>query len=238
MNIVVVGATGGIGQALIDRISEIPRVHSVFACSRERPSSLPKKARWLHVDLVDEPSIRNAANEARCDQGLDLVIVATGILHDGNDLQPEKTWRTLDAAAFHRAFSINTVGPALVGKHFLPLLGTGRKTVFAALSARVGSISDNRAGGWHSYRASKAALNMILKNFAIELEHRNPTAICVGLHPGTVETRLSQPFRTNVPAEKLFSPDRSAAPLIAVLEAAEKRHSGTLIAWDGQQISP
>ena len=136
-----------------------------------------------------------------------------------------------------RAYQINAIGPALVAKHFLPLLATDRKAVFAALSARVGSIGNNRLGGWYAYRASKAALNMILKTLSIELARRNPSAICVGLHPGTVDTRLSGPFQRGVPGDKLFSPHRSAPCLLKVINALSPGQSGRVLAWDGKPIA-
>ena len=140
------------------------------------------------------------------------MLIASGVLHDAAaGIAPEKSWRALDAAAMARVFAVNTIGPSLIAKHFLPLLARDRRVIFAALSARVGSISDNRAGGWHAYRASKAALNMMIKGLAIELARRNPAALCVGLHPGTVDSPLSAPFQRNVPAAELFTPARAAA---------------------------
>ncbi len=199
---------------------------------REHP-----KVQHHRLDLEDEATIARAAELAAVDgRPLDLVIVAAGILHEGDALRPVKTWRALDGAALERLYRINTVGPALVAKHFLPLLARDRKSVFAALSARVGSISDNRLGGWHAYRASKAALNMLLKTFAIELARRNPRAVCVGLHPGTVDTRLSAPSQSNVPEGKLFTPDHSAARLIEVVDRLDASDSGKVFAWDGQLI--
>jgi len=135
-----------------------------------------------------------------------------------------------------RSYRINAIGPALVAKHFLPLLTRERKAMFAALSARVGSIEDNQLGGWHAYRASKAALNMLLKTLSIELARQNPTAICVGLHPGTVDTRLSGPFQRGVPEGKLFSPQKSARHLLNVLDTLSPEQSGQIFAWDGQRI--
>ena len=170
------------------------------------------------------------------DDPLDLVFVATGILHDGDTLQPEKTWRSLDPAALRRSFDINCIGPTLVAKHLLPLLRRDRKAVFAALSARVGSIADNQLGGWYGYRASKAALNMTIRTLAIELARRNPSAVCVGLHPGTVDSELSRPFQRGVPADRLFSPERAAAQLLAVIDDLTPQSSGRLFAWDGSEI--
>ena len=149
---------------------------------------------------------------------------------------PEKTWRSLNAAALAKAFRINTVGPALVAKHFLPLLARRRKSAFAVLSARVGSISDNRLGGWYAYRASKAALNMLIRTLSIELKRSNRDALCIALHPGTVDSRLSKPFQGNVPDGKLFSPDVAANHLLSVIDGVDPEQSGKLFAWDGAEI--
>jgi NAD(P)-dependent dehydrogenase (short-subunit alcohol dehydrogenase family) len=202
--------------------------------SRSQPSDANN---WLPIDLADEHSIATAATElGGTVDDVHLVIVATGILHNDDGLRPEKTWRSLDARSFETAFRVNTIGPALVAKHFLPMLAKDRKSVFAALSARVGSIDDNRLGGWHAYRASKAALNMLIKTLSIELAARNATALCVGLHPGTVDTDLSKPFQTNVPAEKLFTPGRSASALLNVIDGLDAKDSGGVFAWDGTRI--
>jgi NAD(P)-dependent dehydrogenase (short-subunit alcohol dehydrogenase family) len=125
-----------------------------------------------------------------------------------------------------------------VAKHLLPLMAPRGKTVFAALSARVGSIGDNRAGGWHAYRASKTALNMILRNLAIEVGRRNPEAICVGLHPGTVDTGLSRPFQRGLPEGQLFTPETSARHLLTVIDGLQAADSGNVLAWDGRTVPP
>jgi NAD(P)-dependent dehydrogenase (short-subunit alcohol dehydrogenase family) len=135
-----------------------------------------------------------------------------------------------------RDYRINTVGPALVMKHFAPLMLREQRAVFAALSARVGSISDNRLGGWHSYRASKAALNMLLRNLAVELGRSHPQAVVAGLHPGTVDTGLSRPFQKGVADGKLFAPAYSAERLLAVLDGLTPADSGGVFAWDGARI--
>lgn len=166
---------------------------------------------------------------------VDLVIIATGLLHEG-DLKPEKTWRSLDPSMMKRVFEINTIGPALVAKHVLPLLPRDRRTVFAALSARVGSISDNRLGGWHSYRASKSALNQLIRCLSIELAAKRPQAICVGLHPGTVDTDLSKPYRAGVPDDKLFAAHQAAHNLLGVLDSLTPLQSGRVYDWAGVDI--
>ena len=144
--------------------------------------------------------------------------------------------RELDAGKLARVFAINAAGPALVAKHFLPNLRKGSKTAFAALSARVGSIGDNRLGGWYAYRASKAALNMLLKTLSIEQARQRPDSIIVGLHPGTVNTELSSPFTKRTPAAKLFTPEVSAGHLLNVLDGLTPEDSGGVFAWDGQRV--
>ena len=142
----------------------------------------------------------------------------------------------LAQARLLRDYRINAVGPALVAKHFIPLLARDRRAVFTALSARVGSIGDNRLGGWHSYRASKAALNMLLRNLAVELGRTHPQAVVAGLHPGTVDTGLSAPFQKGVKPEKLFTADHSAERLLAVVDGLTPADSGGVFAWDAARI--
>lgn len=228
MRAVVFGGSGGVGRAVSRRLAETGFADVVDGAR----SGIAD----FHFDLQDETSIARAALHVAERGPVDLVFVATGLLHKADEIGPEKSWRALDAATMAHIFAINTIGPALIAKHFLPLLHRDRRVVFAALSARVGSIGDNRLGGWHSYRASKAALNMLIKTFAIELAQRNPDGIAVALHPGTVDTALSKPFQRGVPPEKLFSAERSAAALLDVIKSLTPADSGGLFAWDGQRI--
>jgi NAD(P)-dependent dehydrogenase (short-subunit alcohol dehydrogenase family) len=231
---VIFGASGGIGRAFVDRLAADPNCGVVYAGARN-PRDATAKVVAFQFDLLDEPSIEAAALSVGADGPVDLVLIATGVLH-AQTLRPEKTYRALDAGALAAAFAVNTIGPALIAKHFLPLLARDRKAIFSAVSARVGSVSDNRLGGWHAYRASKAALNMLIRNFAIELAARNKHAVCVALHPGTVDTNLSKFFQAGVAAEKLFTPDHSAAAMLTVLDNATAERTGSLIAWDGLTI--
>jgi NAD(P)-dependent dehydrogenase (short-subunit alcohol dehydrogenase family) len=144
--------------------------------------------------------------------------------------------REIDIAGLSRLFAINAAGPALVAKHFLPKLRKGSKTLFASLSARVGSINDNRLGGWYSYRASKAALNMLLKTLAIEHARLRPDSVVAGLHPGTVDTELSRPYTSRTPEQQLFTPETSARHLIGVMDQLGPEDSGGVFAWDGSRI--
>jgi NAD(P)-dependent dehydrogenase (short-subunit alcohol dehydrogenase family) len=227
----VFGASGGIGAAIVAQLADRASVTAVHAGSRH-PAQASGKIKPFAFDLTDEDSIAQAAAHIG---PVDLVIIATGMLHDGA-LQPEKSYRAQTPEAYAKAFALNATGPALIGKHFLPLLPRDRRGVFAALSARVSSVSDNRLGGWHAYRASKAALNMIVRNFAVELARTHKEAIAVTLHPGTVDSPLSRPFQRNVEADKLFTPEYSAERLLAVLDGLTPGDSGNLFAWDGQRI--
>lgn len=182
----VIGGAGGIGRALTEALQSVGTPDwNVITTSRNGPDA---------VDICEEASIKALASRVKAMPGeLALVIDATGFLHD-ETFAPEKTWRHIDPAHMARSFAINAIGPALLMKHLLPLLPAQGRGVFATLSARVGSIGDNRLGGWTSYRASKAALNQIVRTQSIELRRRKPDAICVALHPGTVDTSLSAPF--------------------------------------------
>jgi NAD(P)-dependent dehydrogenase (short-subunit alcohol dehydrogenase family) len=226
----VIGTSGGIGQALADALDEEARFDRVWRASRREGID-------LQIDLTDEASIAAAAATVAQGPQLGLVIVATGILHDAHH-RPERSFRELDAAWMAHNYLINTIGPALVAKHFLPLLPKDERSTFAVLSARVGGITDNVLGGWHSYRASKAALNMLIKTFSIELARTHKRAICVALHPGTVATALSEPFQGNVPSAKLFTAERAALQLLDVLDELKPVDSGKHFAWDGDEIAP
>ena len=232
MRALVVGASGGLGSALVAQLDADARYTQIIAWSRSASVVTGTKILANHIDLRDEATIAAAARSLG---QVDLAIVATGLLHDG-DLKPEKSWNSLDPSFMVRAFEINTVGPALIAKHVLPLLPRDRRAVFAALSARVGSIGDNRLGGWHSYRASKAALNQLIRCFSIELVAKRPLAICVGLHPGTVDTHLSKPYQAGLPKDKLFAPDQSARQLLQVIDGLTTAQSGRVYDWAGLEI--
>lgn len=236
MNVAVVGAAGGIGAALVEQLSNDDRISTVHALTRSPGYSMTGKVWHCSIEITQETTIRNAAERVCASAPLDLVIIATGILHHGERLQPEKSMREFDAAIMQEVLAVNAVGPALVAKHFLPRMRRDTKTVFAALSARVGSISDNRLGGWASYRASKAALNMLMKTLAIENARSRPESIVATLHPGTVDTPLSRPFQTRVPKGKLFASSVAAEYLLRVIDSLAPADSGGFFAWDGKPI--
>lgn len=230
----VIGSSGGIGSAVTDLLASggFETVHALSRSGSDR--SLPG-VRAGRIDIENEASIAAAAAQLVEGSPLRFILVATGLLHDPA-LRPEKTYRALDPEHLARSFRINAVGPALVAKHVLPLVPKAGKSVFAVLSARVGSIEDNRLGGWYGYRASKAALNQFVRTIAIELSRQRPEAVCVALHPGTVDTALSHPFRAGIKIKNVFSTAYSAERLLAVADAMTAAHSGRFFAWDGQPI--
>lgn len=221
----VIGAHGGIGRAVADRLSNSEIDCDVMGFSRE---STPP------IDLNSETSIESAARfVSELAAEICLVFVATGFLHDDESV-PERGLRHLNREHMLKSFELNAVGPALVMKHFLPLLPRSERSVFAVLSARVGSIGDNRLGGWHSYRASKAALNQLVRTAAIELQRTKPEAICVALHPGTTDTRLSAPFaKAGLEAQP---PCVVAERLVAVLRSLSQKDSGAFLDYSGAAI--
>ena len=223
---VVFGASGGIGRALNQALLESQRFDHVVAFSRTTS---------VAIDLLDEVSLARAAAYGASKGEIRLVIDATGFLHDETQ-GPEKSLQQIDPAKMARAFALNAIGPALIMKHMLPLLPRTGKAVFATLSARVASIGDNRLGGWYSYRASKAALNQLVRTAAVELARRAPNAICVALHPGTVATSLSAPFSKD--GLDIQTVDVSAARLLDVIDGLSPDqtgcffdHLGTPIPW-------
>ena len=222
LNAAVIGASGGIGAAFCTHLEAHGAALHRF--SRSEGS----------IDITDEASIAAAADSIT--EPLHLVIVASGFLSH-ETLQPEKALRDLSMAAMQEVFAVNAFGPALVAKHFIPKLARDEKAVFAALSAKVGSISDNALGGWYSYRASKAALNMLLKNTAIETARRHKHAAVIGLHPGTVATSLSGPFSGNV-SHDIFTPEDATARMLSVIDGITPAQSGGLFSYDGKEIDP
>lgn len=235
-NVAVIGASGGIGQAAVRLLRDDPAVELVHAFSRDAKNSRDGKVHHLPINLPHEQSIINAVKIAASPAPLDIVFIASGILHRDFAVQPEKTMRQISVNAMSEVFTVNTIGPALLAKHFLPVMRKTGKTVFAALSARVGSISDNRLGGWVSYRASKAALNMVIKTLSVEQTRLRPESIVVSLHPGTVDTALSKPFSAGVSEDALFTPEHSAACLLKVIDNLGVADSGGFFAWDGTLI--
>ena len=241
----IIGGSRGIGLALVQALLADPTIARVTAASRGALRSVELAAMVeahgarlgrLEVDVTDEASLARAveAQRARHPQ-LHLLVDTAGLLHD-DGLAPERRLADVRPETVLRSFAVNALGPLLVAKHFHPLLAHGERAVLANLSARVGSIADNRLGGWYAYRGAKAAQNQFTRTLAIELARRAPKLICVALHPGTVATELSAPFRGNVAAEKLFTPEVAATHLLRVIDELDRESSGRFYAWDGSEI--
>ena len=241
----VSGASSGIGLALVEQLLARADVAQVFALSRSAPRNQQlgalqathgERLRLLAADLTDDADLAALATRVREHSGaLHLVFNAAGLLH-APGLRPEKSVTQLRRDALAQVFAVNALAPILLAQALLPLMKHGQPAVLASLSARVGSIGDNRLGGWYAYRASKAAQNQLFRTLGIELRRTHPQLSCVLLHPGTVDTPLSKPFQLNVPPEKLFGPQRAARQLLEVIASMTPARSGSFLAWDGETI--
>lgn len=242
MNILIQGGGRGIGLALARRALAAGATRLIVTA--RQPETSPAHAElaadprvtFLAMDVTDDTGLRTACAAIRdMLPRLDRVICTSGILREG-DIRPEKRIADIDAEALVRLYRVNALGPVLLARELWPLMKGDHALLFAAISARVGSISDNRLGGWYAYRASKAALNQLMRTLSIELARANPGACVATLHPGTVDTDLSKPFQGGVPADKLFTADDSAARMWAVLDGLRPEDTGTLFAYDGSVI--
>ena len=235
-NVAIIGSSGAIGRAFLDAYIADKDISNIYSISRTEVKSNDKRIIHINIDVTDEVSVKAAASKIE-ENRLDRLIVATGVLHT-KSFGPEKSIKDIKIENFVKIFSVNTFGPALIGKHFLPLMTKDQKSIVAFLSARVGSISDNKLGGWYAYRASKSALNQIIKNFSIEAKRTNSSGIIIGLQPGTVKSKLSEPFQKNVKKGKLFLPEDSVDSLIKVIENVMQNDSGKIFDWEGEEIAP
>jgi len=217
----VIGASGGIGQALVRQLEMDRRCGRIVCLSRFHDG----------LELTDEQSVVRAADALKAER-FDLIICATGVL-TVNGVGPEKALRQVSQSAMMTQFAVNAVGPALILKHFVPLLAKGRRVIVAMLSARVGSINDNVLGGWISYRASKAALNQIVRTAAIEVTRTNPWSLVIAVHPGTVDTPLSAGFSSR---QTCMEPKNAAGQILWMLDGLESGHTGGFFAYDGTSI--
>lgn len=233
MHIAIFGGSGGIGEALVKHYLDRDMSTTVYASYlTTKPAYTNQRLHWYKVDVSDEQQVSSLADSL---PQLDLLINATGMLHTENRM-PEKSIREFDSEFFQLNIRINTLTTVLLAKHFVGHLKTGRPSCFAAISARIGSIEDNRLGGWISYRVSKAALNMALKTISVEWKYKNPNCCVVALHPGTTDTNLSKPFQKNVPVGNLQTPTAVAAQLADLLDGLAKEDSGKFFAYDGSEI--
>jgi NAD(P)-dependent dehydrogenase (short-subunit alcohol dehydrogenase family) len=241
----LIGANRGIGLALLKAQLADPAVTRVIATHRpgadlRQLATLsrlhPGKVTPFGLDIADDDSIEKfAAFLQQLEGGIDIAIHAAGILHE-NQIEPEKSFTQCKASHLKRLFEVNSVGPLMVASALLPTLTRKRRFTFAALSAMVGSITDNRLGGWYGYRASKTALNQFVKTLANECRTKYPNGSIVAIHPGTTDTDLSRPFQRGVKPGKLYTPEQTAARILQVLEGIDPDQSGQFISWDGSQI--
>jgi len=234
---IVIGGNGGIGNALVKKLSQLNEIGAVYCCSRKKPNGLPSEANWIPFDITSENSIIEASqNIKRQCQNVRLIIIASGILHDKYANMPEKSLKDINADYFFEVFKINTLGPILTAKHFTSIFEKQNKTIMCILSARVGSIEDNNLGGWYSYRSSKSAVNMMAKSLSIEMKRKNGDSITALIHPGTVDTALSKPFQSSVAKNKLFTTDKAAESILSVIGGWNNESNGGFFAWNGQKI--
>jgi NAD(P)-dependent dehydrogenase (short-subunit alcohol dehydrogenase family) len=246
-NVMIQGSSRGIGLEFVRQLLADAAPGRIFAACRA-PQASPSLAelaaqdprlRLVELDVASETSIREAAAAVAAEvPRLHLVVNCAGLLHDRRTgIAPEKRLADVQPDALMASFTVNAAGPLLVARHFEPLFAHRERAVFASISARVGSIGDNRLGGWYAYRGSKAAQNMFTRTLAIEWARSRRNVICVALHPGTTDTELSRPFQANVPPQKLFAVERTVAQLLAVIDRLTPADSGRFLAWDGTEIA-
>jgi NAD(P)-dependent dehydrogenase (short-subunit alcohol dehydrogenase family) len=245
-SVLVQGASRGIGLEFVRQLLAESGGGRVFACCRSPAaagelaalSAQEPRLRVVALDAADEHSIAQAADQvAAATDRLHLIVNCAGVLHSGpSAITPEKRLADVRPGALAASFAVNALGPLLVAKHFERLLAHRERAVFANISARVGSIGDNRLGGWYAYRGAKAAQNMFTKTLAIEWARSRRNVICVALHPGTTDTDLSRPFQANVPAGKLSTPGRTVRRLLEIIDRLTPADTGRFLAWDGSGI--
>jgi len=234
-NIIIVGSSGSIGSEFTNLYMEDQNVGKIIALSRKNNDKDHKKIHSIEINYNDEETFKNLDELLYLDN-ISKVIVATGILHT-EQILPEKSINNIDSDAIKKVFQVNTFGPILLIKKLMPLIKKSEGVKIAFLTARVGSISDNQLGGWHSYRSSKSALNMMIKNLSIELKRMNKSHIAIGIHPGTVKSQLSDPFLRHVKHD-IFSPKESVNLMVQVINNLGEKDSGKCFDFSGKVIEP
>ncbi|GBF82913.1 SDR family NAD(P)-dependent oxidoreductase [Aphanothece sacrum] len=243
-NALIIGSSRGIGLGFVKALLQKPNIN-IYATYRQRnlatelfslKTEYPQQLHCRQLDITNEEQISNLSSyiHQKTSQ-LHLVINCVGILHEGS-LQPEKSLRQISSENLLYYFKINSIGSVLLAKHLLPLFRHSNKSILAFLSAKLGSIGDNNLGGWYGYRASKAALNMLIRTVSIEYKRLCPQTIVVSLHPGTTDTNLSKPFQQNVPEDKLFTVDLTVNQLLNVIDNLTGEDSGSFFSWDGSRL--
>ncbi|ACB50617.1 putative short-chain dehydrogenase/reductase (SDR) superfamily [Crocosphaera subtropica ATCC 51142] len=241
-NILIIGASRGIGLGFVKILIEREERVNIYATYRQKETAqelfklqiqYSHSLTLLQLDIIEEEQISNLAKQLKQEiSELHLVINCVGILHEDN-INPEKSLRHINTENLLTYFQVNSIASVLLAKHLLPFFRHSHQSIFAAISAKVGSIEDNYLGGWYGYRASKAALNMFLKTISIEYKRTCPHTIVVALHPGTTDTNLSKPFQKNVPLEKLFSVERTVKQLLTIIDNLTENDTGQFFSWDG-----
>lgn len=244
-NALVTGASGGIGLEFVKQLlqdSKIAQIYATYRCQESASELIAIAEDYSNrlichpMDVIEEAQIADvvAKMQSAIDK-LHLAINCVGFLHEGK-IHPEKGLRQVESESLLRYFQVNSIGGVLLAKHLLPLFRHSDRSVFASISAKIGSIGDNYLGGWYGYRASKAALNMLMRTVSIEYERKSPQTIVVTLHPGTTDTRLSKPFQRHIPAEELFSVERTVNQLLSIIQNLEVSDSGQFFHWDGRRL--
>lgn len=240
--IALVGGSGGIGAALLSQLSDRSDVETIHATYFRSPAAgslgsigqfgSNTEVVWSQVDVTNEQSVQQWLEKLGA---IDWLINCAGFLHDTNT-GPEKTIAQFETACFEKNMQVNCLPNLILAKYAAGALKDANKGIFASVTAKVGSIEDNRLGGWYSYRASKAAANMALKSLSIEWQRTAPNLRVVALHPGTTDTKLSAPFQSRVAPEKLFTTEQTATYLLTQLDQLHNFPSGRFIAYDGEEL--
>jgi len=234
-SVAIFGSNGSLGDAFIKYYLNQTNIKYIYSFSRAVNNFSHPKVHHYFLDISDEKSISEIADELPDDLNFDLILITSGFLHT-ELIFPEKSVRFISQQNLLDYFNINAIAPILIAKYFSKFLPKHSPSIFAALSARVGSIGDNKLGGWYGYRASKAALNMFIKTLSIEFSFALKQSTVIGLHPGTVDSNLSKPFLSTYKKNSVFSPEESVSYLVNVLNSITVNDSGKIFAWDGSEI--
>ena len=234
-NIIIAGSSGAIGGEFIKLYANNSNVEKIIALSRRSINNDHDKIQSVEIDYNDEATLKNLDAISQLDS-ISKIIIATGILHTDH-IKPEKSIDSIAGEDMRKVFQVNVFGPILLVKKLLPLIKKSKGVKIVFLTARVGSISDNVLGGWHSYRSSKSALNMMIKNLAIELKRLNKEHVVIGIHPGTVKSHLSEPFLRHVKHD-IFSPKESVDLMMQVVNKVTQKDSGKCFDFSGKVIEP
>ncbi|MGK7883527.1 MAG: SDR family NAD(P)-dependent oxidoreductase [Crocosphaera sp.] len=244
-NILIVGASRGIGFGFVKMLLEQKNNIKIYATYRNKENAedlfklqleYSSSLNLLQLDVTEEEQINNLSKKLKLEiSDIHLLVNCVGFLQKDN-IKPEKSLRHINSKNLLTYFEVNSIATVLLAKYLLPFFRHSEPSIFASVSAKVGSIGDNYLGGWYGYRASKTALNMFLKNISIEYKRTCPHTVVVALHPGTTDTDLSKPFQKNVPPEKLFSVEKTVNQLLKILDNLTENDTGKFFSWDGSPL--